>query len=1096
MTDALQSLSNRIVIRASAGTGKTYRLSSWFLQQLFRSASLDQMLATTFTRKAAREILDRIITNLAKSGLDPERCRELSDAVQTPDLTPGDCLEQLEQITAQLHRVRVSTLDRFFSQIATHCCLDLGLPPGWSIIEDNEDRELRREAMEQLLQEDREEQGDRKEREDLVRLMHLVTVGESQRSITRLLREAVKNAYSIYLESSPSAWQRFPELHPLSASELQRAVEDLENLDLPKTKKGQPHSHWLKAWTAAVRAVDNSDWEAFLDTSISGCVLYGKTTYSRKEIDEPVKDVFDRLIQHTRGVIVPQMAQQTWALNRLLDRYHVIYTRLKEEHRVQTYDDVSRRLGQALRSLDLSRIAFRLDARLQHLLLDEFQDTSLSQWEILRPFARQVTQGRDTQRRSFFCVGDVKQAIYSWRGGVAEIFDTVEDELPGLHVESLELSWRSSPAVMETVNRVFGEKRLLEHPKLQTPHRESVEAWCEQFAPHQTVLKDAPGYCCLKTTASVEDEEFESGDDNERELNQNSVTVREAADLVERLSMEAPRRSIGILCRRNDTVAEVIFELRRRGVQASEEGGNPLTDSAAVEAVLAALRIADHPGDTLARFHVAKSPVGTVLGFPDNTDDEAAHQLSRTLRWRIAGEGLATVLQEWVDAMRSDCSPRDLRRLQQLTNLARTSVTADAIRTRHFIDLVRHERIEDPSGARVRVMTVHKAKGLEFDIVVLPELETSLDGMAPRIVAGRPTPVERADCVSIYRNRTIQKLLPEDFQRVFESWTREAVTQSLCLLYVALTRARHATYMLIAPTRTRKWSFPTTVSSLLRLTLAESTDPVPAETTLFEVGDPEWHGQDNDSSEDTSDEPPKSAVKDHIALAPMTGGRRRGLTASEPSEQEGGRTVRINQLLSLDRAQRLERGTLLHRWFEQIEWLDEATPDPESLRQIAGRHGAPGIDVDQELERFEEFLSLERTSQILSRGEYRQPRRLAVPAAIQQELSETPCRLEVHREWGFTAPDQTGGLVTGVIDRLVLLHDPQSYALLAADILDYKTDDIPGDDDAIQTRVAFYTEQLQAYRQAVSHLYRLPQERISARLLFVTIGEVRDVSAP
>ncbi len=92
----------------------------------------------------------------------------------------------------------------------------------------------------------------------------------------------------------------------------------------------------MKAWTAAVRAVDNSDWEAFLDTSISGCVLYGKTTYSRKEIDEPVKDVFDRLIQHTRGVIVPQMAQQTWALNRLLDRYHVIYPRLKEEHRVQT----------------------------------------------------------------------------------------------------------------------------------------------------------------------------------------------------------------------------------------------------------------------------------------------------------------------------------------------------------------------------------------------------------------------------------------------------------------------------------------------------------------------------------------------------------------------------------------------------------------------------------------------------------------------------------------------------------------------------------------------------------------------------------------
>ena len=69
-------------------------------------------------------------------------------------------------------------------------------------------------------------------------------------------------------------------------------------------------------------------------------------------------------------------------------------------------------------------MAYRLDARVAHLLLDEFQDTSPPQWRVLRPFARQVVDGG--RRQSFFCVGDVKQAIYGWRGGVAEIFEAID----------------------------------------------------------------------------------------------------------------------------------------------------------------------------------------------------------------------------------------------------------------------------------------------------------------------------------------------------------------------------------------------------------------------------------------------------------------------------------------------------------------------------------------------------------------------------------------------------------------------------------------------------------------------------------------------
>ena len=133
----------------------------------------------------------------------------------------------------------------------------------------------------------------------------------------------------------------------------------------------------------------------------------------------------------------------------LLERFHGEYERLKHAARGLTFDDVTRRLAAEFRGQDAAGMAFRLDGQVEHLLLDEFQDTSLSQWQVLEPIARSVAAHPDG---SFFCVGDVKQAIYGWRGGVAGIFRTVTDRLDGLTEETLDKSYRSALEIMETVN--------------------------------------------------------------------------------------------------------------------------------------------------------------------------------------------------------------------------------------------------------------------------------------------------------------------------------------------------------------------------------------------------------------------------------------------------------------------------------------------------------------------------------------------------------------------------------------------------------------------------------------------------------------------
>ena len=100
----------------------------------------------------------------------------------------------------------------------------------------------------------------------------------------------------------------------------------------------------------------------------------------------------------------------------------------------------------------LEEIVYRLNGHVAHLLLNEFQDTSALQWRVLRPFVQRVVGGAD---RSLFCVGNVKQAIYGWRGGVAEIFDAVDEEFGPLPVRALNESFRSSLVVIDCVNRVF-----------------------------------------------------------------------------------------------------------------------------------------------------------------------------------------------------------------------------------------------------------------------------------------------------------------------------------------------------------------------------------------------------------------------------------------------------------------------------------------------------------------------------------------------------------------------------------------------------------------------------------------------------------------
>lgn len=1034
----------RLMIRASAGTGKTYQLSTRYIAQLVATTP-DRILATTFTRKAAGEILERILLRLADAAVDDASRRLLAKALGQPRLSRDQCLSLLTGLVRNLHRVRVSTLDSFFARVAGSFALELGLPAGWRLLDELEADQLRQQAVEAVLRE-----GDR---HDLVQLMHLLSKGDSQRSVTGLVQRTVDELYAIFLETPAEAWRPIEGPRPLSADALARAIDDLRSAPLPADK------NWSNARAADVAAAVDQDWEALIGKGIAKAVLDESDMYRSKPISAELRRVYRRILQHAAAIECQALSGQLAAAHDLLTRFDAAYHRLKHEAGGLTFDDVAHRLAREFSQQHPAGLAFRLDAHVEHLLLDEFQDTSLVQWTVLEPLARSVAE---TSGSTFFCVGDVKQAIYGWRGGVAEIFDTVSTRLADVAEQQLDTSFRSSAPVIETVNRVFARRDAF---PLLKDHEQAFLQWVQAFPPHATHRGDAPGYACL-----IAGPEPAPG-----QTSKEAVYAGAAAFLKELLPQLPLQSSVGVLARTNDAVARIVHELRVQGLPASQEGGNPLTDSAAVQLILSAMQLADHPGDTIARFHVAQSPLGPALDLPRNPTDDHALAAADDIRRSLQTRGYGALVAEWTDVLTPRCNQRELDRLRQLAVLADEFDGRATLRPSEFARFVAARGVEDPRTARIRVMTVHKAKGLEFDVVMLPQLDDQLV-RPPKFVACREPGALAAVRVCRHRNKSVQRLLPAEIREAFRQTDDRAVREALCVFYVALTRAAQALYMFVAPTAKPAQTY----AGILRHALAAPDVRCEPGAVLYECGDAHWHRRLS---------PPEAAPAAQAApaptrFAPPGGARRRGRESQAPSRLTGGRTLSIDDLLRAADNRALDRGRLLHAWFENLQWLDAAPPTDADLHRVAARLGVSGPLVAESIAEFRGLLESPGIRELLRRETYRQSLGRLFPRDECGDIDE----ITVENERRFDVPlDEE--LVSGSIDRLVLLS--RNGQVVAADILDFKSDAVYGDRAAaVAQLVEHYSGQLDCYARAVGLIYGLPRSVITTRLVLLATQEI------
>ncbi len=374
----------------------------------------------------------------------------------------------------------------------------------------------------------------------------------------------------------------------------------------------------------------------------------------------------------------------------------------------------------------------RLDATYDHWLLDEFQDTSRLQWNALRDLVDEVLQS-DSGQRSFFYVGDTKQAIYGWRGGDPRLFTEIAGFLQRLRRGAHRHRRGTRDIVpLGAGNRPNGERDFLagkSHLRRRRtwsfPRRHSADGTTRGASTRRIATSPALGCVQWKTVVPGEKGRAET-------LN------AETAALLAEIDPIARGWSCAVLVRSNDRAASVINALRERGLAASSEGRfSPCTDNDLGTALLGALRAVAHPADTLSPRHLEMTPLSAL---PRRRNFRVSRRRAAGDRARrlcedhpgLAGRGSAHGIREKPRGR----FPGNRRRVRRDLHGKRRD------RRLRFVRGKLHDERQSDTRT-IRVMTIHGSKGLDFDMVVLPDLE------------GAPLP-SRKDTQSVFLRRDEQ----------------------------------------------------------------------------------------------------------------------------------------------------------------------------------------------------------------------------------------------------------------------------------------------------------------------------------------------------
>ncbi|GAA6801315.1 RecB-like helicase [Helicobacter pylori] len=717
-----------MALKASAGSGKTFALSVRFLALLFKGANPSEILTLTFTKKATAEMKERILDYLKilqKENLEDEKEKEKSQNIlkeleEKYRLDPSFVQNSAQKIYQRFlnAEIRISTIDAFFQSILRKFCWFVGLSANFEVNEDTKvhQQQLNASFLSAL---------NNKQLEELSVFIAQCLSYDSYTSDSILERlRFLKN--KLYLFDPNKKEPTFNE---------EGFLEKLRSLNQQIQSVGT-------ASDTAKKAIKCDDFRGFLNSSLTWLKKKGEYRDFKKIKDEI--PTLESECEEIENDLKRYYEAKESALFKKFPKFIQLYDKATSKIQALDFDAIKDKVHALLNGYEempAEFFYFRLDSRIAHILIDEFQDTSLNDYKTLAPFIDEIKAGigQAKWRRSVFFVGDVKQSIYGFRGSFSSLFESVSKDF---YHDNLPFNHRSSPLIINYVNTIF-----------KKAYQNSPTAYLEQKYPKASSNKHArDGYVKVSLVA------------DERELLLEQI-LQEVKNLLEH---RIDPKDITLLCATNDDALEIKNYLQKNlsAIRPSTESSAKLSQFVESKIIKNALEyaLAEEPYKPFYKHSVLK-----LAGY--SHDDAIALAGFNPKKESVAG--FVWKVMEWFD-LYGECA-------QICLELAVGCENAN-----EFLEKLEAKEIASFKAEGAQIMTIHKSKGMQFPYVIVCErLGKPKSNSSSQFLEE----YDGTELTRLYYRMKNREVVDKDYARALDREEAAKDHEETNVYYVAFTRA-------------------------------------------------------------------------------------------------------------------------------------------------------------------------------------------------------------------------------------------------------------------------------------------------------------------
>ncbi len=1113
-------------VGASAGAGKTKVLTDRILNLLLSGSEPGKILALTFTKAAAAEMANRLSGKLARwSTIPDDKLNE--ELLYLLGRSPGeDEVKTARRLFARVldtpGGMKIQTIHAFCQSLLGRFPLEAGVAPNFQILDDRSAVELLYRSREDVLA----GRGGLSELE-VSQALDSLTAYTQEQTFAPLVQEIIRERGRIALllkEHGDISGLKTAIYSVLDAPEgadpssiLEAACQDnlVDMLNLGQAadallqgaKSDQERGRVLKSWIEAGPEIRLENYGAYRGVFFtqSGDIRSRLATKGALAVLPALPDILigeaERLIRLNEKLNAIGVARSTTALLTLGVSILTRYEKYKEARAFLDYDDLIFKTRDLLRGEKaVAWVLFKLDGGLNHVLIDEAQDTNPEQWEVVASLCNEFFDGEGARDdvRTVFAVGDVKQSIYSFQRADPAKFEEMrrhfEDRVSiakqAWQRISLDVSFRSTPSVLSVVDQVFAsavaadgvsfDEGSLQHQPVRLGQAGRVELWPLMASEGQ--VDDTPWTLPLAQEAEMESRS-RLATVLARRIHYWTLSPEGEDDPVCQLIAKGRRIAPGdilvLVRRRNAFVEELVRELKTLGVPVSGVDRMVLTDQMAVMDLIALGRFLLLPDDDLTLATILKGP---LIGLDEDQLFELAYKrkgsLWSVLRDKARSNDAFARAAGYLNGLlaRADYTP-PFELLSHILGplegrkklLARLGPDArDPIEEFLSLSLV-YEREETPSlegflhwleagdqeikrdleqgGDAVRIMTVHGSKGLQAPVVLLPD--TTQIPQADRGVVW----LKDNNNIPVWSPRTAMNT--QIISSARDQLRKDGLREYRRLLYVALTRAEDR--LVICGWTGQREPSEDSWYALAKAALSQTA----REVEFYFPEDPSglWNAsgwvQENPQEAEIQNQDQEIVETVPVESLPAWANcdpdnepvPPKPLAPSRAKDDE----PPVRSPLGKDDSSRYRRGRLIHRLLQSL-------PDqPEDKWSDIGRRFLVSPLHELKPEQVESLL--EETLSVLKHPDYR-------------DLFGSNSQAEVPVV-GIVKRDGDVEVISGQVDRLVISGKKVK-------IIDYKTNRPPP--QSVEKVHRAYLRQMAAYRTVLRQIY--PDYEIEAHLLW------------